>query len=65
MDIDVDLAFGIFSKRVALHGGFELNAFQQGEGIDIAEDVANDREPVGKLVVDPKRRRSMRSVRTR
>jgi hypothetical protein len=47
VDIDVDLAFGIFSERVPLHDGFEFNPFQQGERIDIAEDIANDREPVG------------------
>jgi hypothetical protein len=47
VDVDVDLALGVFSERVPLHGGFELNTFQQGEGIDVAEDVANDWEPVG------------------
>ena len=45
--MDVFLALGIFSERIALHGGFELDAFQQGEGIDVAEHWADDGNPVG------------------
>ena len=41
------LPFGIFSERVPLHSGFELDAFQQREGVNVAEHWADDRNPVG------------------
>ena len=33
MDLDVDLPLGIFSERLPLHSGFELDAFQYKRGI--------------------------------
>ena len=53
MDVDVFLALGMFSERIALHNGFELDAFQQSEGIDIAEHWADDGNPVGQASDGP------------
>lgn len=47
IDLDVDLALGIFSERIPSHCGFELDAFQQREGVNVAQRWTDDRNLVG------------------